>query len=104
MSSRYGGATVLHKGRVVLYHPKFVEGFCAALAEAKADLHDLHFKHVCEMADLRRELDACRAELDGLRTAVLARQHAEGELAILHRERDIARAQAAERDPNAALN
>jgi hypothetical protein len=45
-----------------------------------------------------------RAALDELRAAVRARQHAEAELAGLYRERAIARARAAERDPNAALN
>jgi len=39
-----------------------------------------------------------------LRAAVLARQQAEAELAGLYRERAIARARAAERDPNAMLN
>jgi hypothetical protein len=35
---------------------------------------------------------------------VLARQHAETELAALYRERAIQRAQGVERDPNAMLN
>ena len=35
---------------------------------------------------------------------MLARQRAEHELVALHRERAIARAQVAERDPNAMLN
>jgi hypothetical protein len=43
-------------------------------------------------------------ELRGLKALVLARQHAEAELAALYRERVIQRAKAAERDPNARLN
>jgi hypothetical protein len=35
---------------------------------------------------------------------VLARQRADDQLAALYRERDIARARATERDPNAMLN
>ena len=68
------------------------------------DLHDMHFKHLCELADLRRELNATRAALDELRAATLARQQAEAALAELYRERAIARARAAERDPALPLN
>jgi hypothetical protein len=76
----------------------------ALLDEAKADLAQMHFRHQCRLADLYRELDEVRRELDELKAAVRARQRAESELASLYRERSIARAQAAERDPNAALN
>jgi ribosomal protein L29 len=64
----------------------------------------MHFRHLCEIADLRRELDEVRAAYAELRAAVLAPQHAQDELVALHRERSIARTQAAECDPNAALN
>jgi ribosomal protein L29 len=56
------------------------------------------------MADLRKELDEVRAAYAELRAAVLARQHAVAELVSLYRERELARARAAKRDPNAALN
>jgi hypothetical protein len=92
-----------HNGRRILYHPQYVRGFANALREARNDLHDMHFKHLCELADLRCELDECRAALNELRAATLARQHAEAELASLHRERAIARARAAERDPAVPL-
>jgi len=85
-------------GRRLLYSPQYVRGFANALREARSDLHDMHFKHLCELADLRRELDECRAALNELRAATLARQRAEAELAGLYREREIARALAAERD------
>jgi chromosome segregation ATPase len=68
---------------------------------------------VAERDQLRRENDELKRQFDWmlrelqdvtsafreLRMAVLARQHAERELASLYREREIARAQAAERDP-----
>jgi hypothetical protein len=82
----------------VLSHPDAVRRF---MAQARADLHTQHFAHLCELADLRREVDAMRAELATLRelrATVLARQKAEAELAALYRERAIARARAAERD------
>jgi len=42
--------------------------------------------------------------LHELKAAVIARWDAERRVAELHREREIARAQAAERDPNLLLN
>jgi len=57
-----------------------------------------------ELAEIRHERDDMRAALRELCAASLARIKAEAELAALYRERAIARAQAAERDPNAALN
>ena len=85
--------------RRVLYSQQYIEGYRNALAEARSDLHEMHAKHLHEHAILRRELDQCRAELGELKTTVLARQHAESELATLYRERELARAQAAVRDP-----
>ena len=78
--------------------------FRALYDECRGDLAALSFKHACALADLHRELDACRAELEELRAAVLARQNAETELRELYRERAIQRARAAERDPAAPLN
>ena len=40
----------------------------------------MHFKHLCELADLRKELDETRTALDELRAAVRARERAESEL------------------------
>ena len=88
-------------GRKLLYSADRVH---ALFARMRADLHDMHFKHLCELADLRRELNATRAALDELRAATLARQQAEAALAELYRERAIARARAAERDPALPLN
>jgi hypothetical protein len=75
----------------------------AMLDECKADLARMHFEHQCRQADLRRELDAVRSELDALKDVVRRRHAVESELAELYRERSIARAQAAERDPTALL-
>jgi len=79
----------------------------AAINNIRAEAHAAHFATLCELADLKREVDAMRAELEQLRQlrcAVLARQKAGAELAGLYRERAIARARAAERDPALPLN
>ena len=57
-----------------------------------------------ELAWTQQSVRELRDALSELRAAVLARRHAEAELATLYRERAIARARAAQRDPNAALN
>ena len=62
-----------------------------------SDLHEMHFRHLCEIADLRRELDEVRAAYADLRAATLTRRRAE--LACLTANARIARARAAERDP-----
>jgi hypothetical protein len=95
---------LLRNGRRVFSSPQYLQGFRNALRQARNDLRDLHWKHLYEMADLRRELDETRAALNELRAATLGRQHAEAELRGLYRERAIQRARAAERDPAAALN
>jgi hypothetical protein len=71
----------------------------AAVAAERAEL-------LAENDALKRQFDWLLRELQDvtnafreLRMTVLARQKAERELAVLHREREIARAQAAERDP-----
>ena len=87
--------------RRVLVHPDRVR---AMFPKMRDELHDMYSKHLRELADLRRELDKARADLDKLRAAVRARQQAQDELSGLYRARAIQQAQAAERDPNAALN
>jgi hypothetical protein len=82
-------------GRKLLYSADRVH---ALFARMRADLHDMHFKHLCELADLRKELDETRTALDELRAAVRARERAESELTSLYRERDLARARAVARD------
>jgi hypothetical protein len=56
-----------------------------------------------ELKWTRESLDECRAAMRELRAATLARMKAEEALADLYRERAIARARAAERDPAAPL-
>ena len=56
-----------------------------------------------ELAEVRRERDEFRACLRELQYAVQERWAAEQRVAELHRERAIARARAAERDPAARL-
>jgi hypothetical protein len=66
-----------------LYHPDRVR---AMFAQMRSELHAMHFKHLCELADLRRELDETRTALDELRAATLARQRAEADLELLRRD------------------
>jgi len=57
-----------------------------------------------ELETTKQWLHEIRRTLQELRAAVLARNKAEDALRALYRERAIARAQAAVRDPNAMLN
>jgi len=91
---------VIRNGRRVLVHPDRVHQMFNRMRE---DLHALSFRHACEVADLRRELDEVRGLYAQLRAAVLARQNAEQELHQLYREREIQRARVIERDPATRL-
>jgi len=98
-----------HNGRRLLR--PHIDAYRAALAECRADLAQMNFRHQCALADLHRELDALRAELeqaraafDELRSVSLARQRAETEVAELRRMQAIGRARAAERDPATPLH
>ena len=75
----------------------------AAMADERAELK-------AENETLKRQFDWMLHELQdvteqfrALRLAVLARQKAEHEVAALHRQREIARAQTIERDPSSPL-
>ena len=59
----------------------------ALFSRMRSDLHDQHFRHLCEMADLRRELNELRTAYSELRAAALARQNVEQELASFYCER-----------------
>ena len=91
-------------GRRVLYSSGYIIGFAHALQRARSDLAELHDRHLVEMDRLNRELDQCRQEFDELRAVVLARHRLDAELVGLYRERDIQRAQAVARDPQAPLH
>jgi hypothetical protein len=71
------------------------EAFASLVAERDALLEETNW-----LLDQLREITM---ELRELKAVVLARQHAEAELAALYRERAIQRAQAVERDPAAPL-
>jgi len=86
---------------VVLYHPQYLEGFRNALREARADLHQLHFNHLCELADVRAELKVLREVLEVV--VSVTRQQAEGNLASLRRQLEVALARI-ERDPRKPLH
>jgi uncharacterized coiled-coil DUF342 family protein len=57
-----------------------------------------------ELAETKADRDELRARLVELLDAYRARRAAEDEVRALHREREIARARAAERDPATPLN
>jgi hypothetical protein len=83
-------------GRKVVYTEERVR---AMFARMRGELQAQHFRHLCAMSDLHRELAQTRAEFEQLKATVRTRQNAEAECRRLYRERDIARAQAAERNP-----
>jgi hypothetical protein len=87
--------------RVVLYHPKYVEGFRNALAEAREDLRVLHARHLDQLDDLRREV----SELRSIFADVVAslRVQAEADVHALRRKLEAALARL-ERDPRRPLH
>jgi len=72
------------------------EQFAALMAERDNLREDL--------ARVRDQRDEALSLLDKLRAAIRARHAAEAELAGLYRERDIARARSAQRDPERPLH
>ena len=72
------------------------EQFAALMAERDNLREDL--------ARVRDQRDEALSLLDELRAAIRARHSAEAELAGLYRERDIARARSAQRDPERPLH
>jgi len=93
----------MSRNRKLLYTPGYVEGFRNALRQARAELAQQHFHHLCELADVRKELDELRAQFDTLRSISLARSKAETKIEELRRLQAIGRARAAERDPASPL-
>ena len=57
-----------------------------------------------QLNETLEQLTALRAEFNELRAAVLARHHADQELALLYRERAIQQAKAVERDASTSLH
>ena len=74
-----------------------IDAYRRALAEAKADLSVMNFQHQCRQADLLRQVEELRGELEALKDIVRRRVAAERELANLRALR------AAERDPTRPL-
>jgi len=90
----------MRSSRKLLYTPDRVH---AMFSQMRDDLHELAVRHASEVAALRAELDHVWDLYARLRAVSLARTQAEAELADLRREREIARARAAERDWNQLL-
>jgi hypothetical protein len=87
--------------RRVLYSPQFVAGYADALRTARADLHDMSFRHACELADLRAEVAELRAVFRDVVTSL--RERADEEVTALRRQLMIALARL-ERDPARPLH
>jgi hypothetical protein len=88
----------------IVYSPQYVKGFADALREARNDLQDMHFKHLCQLAKLRNELEEVKQAYAELREIVHDACHnAEQGLTKLYRERAIAVAKAVERDGSTSL-
>ena len=90
-----------HNGRRLLYSSQFVRGFAVALREAKADLHKMHFKHLCELADLKKEIGELRSIFHDVVRCL--RTQAETDVATLRQRLETALARI-ERDPNKLLH
>jgi len=67
-----------------LLRPQVLTALAQALASAKADLHQQHFRHCCELADLRQELNELRSVVADV-TATL-REKADADTSQLRRE------------------
>jgi len=91
----------MQSSRRVVLHPRIAERYRNLLREARADLYDMHFRHLCELEDLRVELRELKEILSLLVT--LRRQQAEGDLDALQRQLETALARI-ERDPNKPLH
>jgi hypothetical protein len=71
-------------GRRLLYTAEYVEGFRNALHEARADLHEMHCRHLDELADLRAELSELRSIFADVVGTL--RQQADSDVARLRRD------------------
>jgi len=65
-----------------------LDAYRRALDEAKTDLSVLNFQHACRTADLLRQVEELRAELEALKDIVRRRVAAEQELSHLRQLRD----------------
>jgi hypothetical protein len=98
-----------HNNRRVLLHPSYVEGFRNALREAKADLHQQHFEHLCRLADQNVEIADLRAEVAELREILallvtISRQQAETDVATLRAQLMALLVRLQRRDPTNPLH
>jgi hypothetical protein len=71
-----------------LVRPWYAARFHKVLAECRAELAEQHFQHLCELAELRKELNRTRVDYEALCNAVLERTKAEANLALLQRDRE----------------
>jgi hypothetical protein len=77
---------MMHSGRKLLYSAARVH---AMFSRMRGELDHQHFRHLSEMADLRRELDQVRGQFEVLCNAVRERERAEAEVEMLKRTRAV---------------
>jgi CHASE1-domain containing sensor protein len=92
----------MHNSRRVVLHPRYVEALRNTLREARADLHAQQFQFLCEVADLRRELDELR-EILALIVSI-TRQQAQADVATMRRQLETALVRLERRDPAQPLH
>ena len=92
---------MLRNGRRLLVNSERVEVIRIALRAARADLDEMHARHLRELAGLRHEVNELR-DVVQLVVSIL-RQQAKTDVASLRRQLEVALARL-ERDPAAPLN
>ena len=95
------GRNAVPNARRTLYTAEFVQNFRTALREARADLHDVHFRYLTELAAVHAEVRELRSILEDLIRA--SRMQAEGDVATLRRQLETALARI-ERDQQKPLH
>jgi len=76
-----------HDNRRPLLRPP-VLAFAQALASARADLAEMHFRHLSELSDLRREID----ELRSIVSDVVGTLRAQADSDLVRMREELARA------------
>jgi hypothetical protein len=89
------------RDRRLFYSPGYVEGFRSALREARDDLHDMHCRHLDQLAAVRAEVAELRSIFADVVTVL--RMQAEADVSDLRRRLELALARL-ERDPRRPLH
>jgi hypothetical protein len=93
---------LLHNGRRLLVSPERVELIRTALREARADLDEMHARHLAELASLRAEV----AELREILALVVSitREQVEADVVSMRRQLETALARIERKPDNTPLH